>query len=156
MRHVLGRQLEISYAIAREVMIVLADRTERQSARSTPDELHGQGRTAFAGIQSRQAQLNARKPHDETAVAMTHHQPPADTMPWEDTVVVSETSLPPTVGSASASSTPGVTADLRPRVVGRADSRIAHFIASSLEAPYLPAEPVVEAQALVGLDIWGF
>ena len=80
--------------------------------------------------------------------------------------MVSETSLPPIIGRAPAS-TPAVTVDLghprmvgraisrigHPRIVGRADSRIGHFIASSLEAPYLPVEPFIEAQALMGLPI---
>jgi len=62
-----------------------------------------------------------------------------------------ETSLPATVGYAPASSTPAVTLEPgHPRVVGHALSRIAHFIASILEAPCLPVEPFI---ALMGLPI---
>ena len=69
--------------------------------------------------------------------------------------MVSEISLAPTVANARASSTPAGTVDRgHQRMVGRALTRIGHFIARSLEAPYLPAEPVIEAQALVGLDMW--
>lgn len=69
--------------------------------------------------------------------------------------MVSETSLPPVFGDPPASSTPDVTVELtHRREMGGALRRLAHFFARSLEAPYLPAEPVIEAQARVGLDMW--
>ena len=71
--------------------------------------------------------------------------------------MVSEISLVPADANRPASPTPALTVDRGDqRMVGRALIRICHFIARSLEAPYLPVEPVIEAQALVGLDMWTF